>query len=176
LAALALLTGALHEDGLADSADAFGSQRTREGIKRVMKDSRIGTYGTVAVVLTYALRWFCLSRLGLAGFLVGQAAPRAGAVTVAAWAGPAGAGAGGAFAAAVGRGQVLAAWLCAGLFFYPVYREPAVLWSVAGCLLFAGLAAGYFRARLGGATGDCLGASAVLMECLVLLILTAAPQ
>ena len=175
LGALALLTGALHEDGLADAADAFGSQRSREGVLRVMKDSRIGTYGAVALVLTYALRWFCLSRLGLAGFLVGQTAPRAGAVAVAALAGPAGEGSGSAFAAAVGRGQMFAAWLCAGLFFYPVYRDPAVLWSIAACFLFSGLAAAYFRGRLGGVTGDCLGASAILMECLVLLILMAAP-
>ena len=175
LVALALLTGALHEDGLADAADAFGSQSSPEGLERVMKDSRIGTYGAVALILSYLLRGFCLSRLGLAGFLVGQTAPRAGIVAIAAWAGPAGAGSGGAFAAAVGGGQAMTAWLCAGLFFYPVYRQPAVLWSVAACLLFAGIAAGFFRARLGGVTGDCLGAAAVVMECLVLLTLMAAP-
>ena len=176
LAALALLTGALHEDGLADAADAFGSQRTREGLNRVLKDSRIGTYGTVAVVLTYLLRWICLSRLGLAGYLVGQTAPRAGIVTLAAWAGPASGGSGGSFAAAVTRGHVLAAWMCAALCFYPVYRDPAIGWCVGGCLLLAGLASAYFKKRLGGVTGDCLGAAAVAMECLVLLVLLAEPQ
>ena len=176
LMTLALLTGALHEDGLADAADAFGSQRTREGLNRVLKDSRIGTYGTVAVVLTYLLRWACLSRLGLAGFLVGQAVPRAGIVTLAAWGGPTAEGSGSSFAAALGRGHVIAAWLCAALFLYPVYRDPAITWSVAACLLAAGLASGYFKKRLGGVTGDCLGATAVLMECVVLLVLLAEPQ
>ncbi|MCB9385641.1 MAG: adenosylcobinamide-GDP ribazoletransferase [Bryobacterales bacterium] len=175
LGVLALATGALHEDGLADAADAFGSQSTPEGLMRVMKDSRIGTYGAVALLLTYALRWFCLSHLGLAGFLVGQSAPRAGVVTLAGWAGPAGEGGGGAFAAAVSRGVAMATWFCCALFYYPVFREPAVGWSVAACLLFAGVAAGYFKSRLGGVNGDCLGASAVLMECMVLLILLAAP-
>ncbi len=176
LAALALLTGALHEDGLADMADAFGSQRSRDGLLRVMADSRIGTYGAVALTLSYLVRWLCLSRLGLAGFLVGQTAPRAGVVTLAAWAGPASRGSGGELAAAVGRGHVVAAWLAAAVFFYPVYRNPAVAWAVGGCLLYAGLAAAYFRNRLGGVTGDCLGATAVTMECLTLLTLLAEPR
>jgi adenosylcobinamide-GDP ribazoletransferase len=173
LAALAVLTGALHEDGLADVADAFGSQSTREGLERVMKDSRIGTYGAVALLLSYGVRWFCLSRLGLAGFLIGQTLPRAGIVAVAASAGPATSGSGGAFAAALGRGHVIAAWLTAAAFFYPVYQDPAMGWCVAGCLVLAGLASAYFKARLGGVTGDCLGATAIAMECLVLLILFA---
>jgi adenosylcobinamide-GDP ribazoletransferase len=112
----------------------------------------------------------------LAGFLVGQTASRAGVVTLAAWAGPASDGSGGSFAAGLGRPHVLAAWLCAALLFYPVYRDPKVAWCVGGCLLMAGLASAYFKKRLGGVTGDCLGAAAVAMECLVLLILVASPQ
>jgi hypothetical protein len=48
-----LVTGALHEDGLADVADGFGGGKTREARLEIMRDSRIGTYGTIALVLSY---------------------------------------------------------------------------------------------------------------------------
>lgn len=54
-----LLTGAFHEDGLADTADGLGGGLTRQRALEIMKDSRIGTYGTVALVLAV------LSKLGL---------------------------------------------------------------------------------------------------------------
>ena len=57
LALWAFVTGALHEDGLADTIDAFGSQASREDILRILKDSRIGSYGAVALVLATLLRW-----------------------------------------------------------------------------------------------------------------------
>lgn len=56
LAAGTLVTGALHEDGLADVADGFGGGRTREDRLDIMRDSRIGTYGTIALLLTYISR------------------------------------------------------------------------------------------------------------------------
>ena len=56
LAALTLLTGALHEDGLADTADGLGGGRDREHALAIMKDSRIGTYAAVALILSFALR------------------------------------------------------------------------------------------------------------------------
>src|SRR5258708_19249841 len=56
IAAGIVLSGALHEDGLADTADGFGGGRSRESRLAIMKDSRIGTYGTLALGLTVALR------------------------------------------------------------------------------------------------------------------------
>jgi adenosylcobinamide-GDP ribazoletransferase len=53
LAAGTLVTGGLHEDGLADVADGFGGGKTREDRLEIMRDSRIGTYGTIALVLSY---------------------------------------------------------------------------------------------------------------------------
>lgn len=50
-----LLTGALHEDGLADVADGFGGGSTRERILAIMKDSHIGTYGVVALIVYFLL-------------------------------------------------------------------------------------------------------------------------
>ena len=51
-----LLTGALHEDGLADVADGFGGGSNREAKLEIMRDSRVGTYGVLALILTVGLR------------------------------------------------------------------------------------------------------------------------
>jgi adenosylcobinamide-GDP ribazoletransferase len=56
LLSLALLSGAMHEDGLADMADGFGGSRDTDSIMRIMHDSRIGAYGVLALILATALR------------------------------------------------------------------------------------------------------------------------
>ena len=56
VAATLLLTGALHEDGLADTADGFGADASRERTLDIMRDSQIGTYGAIALVLSLLLR------------------------------------------------------------------------------------------------------------------------
>ena len=56
VAAGCLLTGALHEDGLADFVDGLGGGKTRERRLEIMRDSRIGTYGTLALIVVLALR------------------------------------------------------------------------------------------------------------------------
>jgi adenosylcobinamide-GDP ribazoletransferase len=58
-----LLTGAMHEDGLADTADGFGGGRSRDRKLEIMRDSRIGTYGVVALVLVLSLRFSALQEL-----------------------------------------------------------------------------------------------------------------
>lgn len=78
------VTGALHEDGLADTADAFGGGRTRERRLEIMKDSRIGTYGAVALIAALALKGSALVALapGWAAcvLIAGHAAARLAAV------------------------------------------------------------------------------------------------
>src|SRR5579872_5153072 len=59
----ALLTGALHLDGLADTADGFGGGRTREDVLRIMRDHAIGSYGGVALVLAMALKIAAIAAL-----------------------------------------------------------------------------------------------------------------
>ncbi|NRP74077.1 Adenosylcobinamide-GDP ribazoletransferase [Ensifer psoraleae] len=56
IAVQALVTGALHEDGLGDTADGFGGGRDRESALEIMKDSRVGTYGALALILSVGLR------------------------------------------------------------------------------------------------------------------------
>lgn len=66
LAVQAALTGALHEDGLADCADGLGGGRDREHALSIMKDSRIGTYGASALILSFALRAAALAAVARA--------------------------------------------------------------------------------------------------------------
>ncbi|ODT06653.1 MAG: cobalamin 5'-phosphate synthase [Mesorhizobium sp. SCN 65-20] len=63
IAAGMLVTGCLHEDGLSDTADGFGGGRTRERKLEIMRDSRIGSYGAAALVLSILARWSALSEL-----------------------------------------------------------------------------------------------------------------
>ena len=57
---LIFLTGAMHEDGLADTADGFWGGWTKDTRLEIMKDSRIGTYGVIALVFSILIRWYCL--------------------------------------------------------------------------------------------------------------------
>lgn len=61
-----LLTGALHEDGLSDSADGIGGGRDRESALAIMKDSRVGSYGVVALILSFGLRATAIAALATA--------------------------------------------------------------------------------------------------------------
>lgn len=70
LGAGAILTGALHEDGLADVADGFGGGRDREAKLEIMRDSRLGTYGAAALMLSILARWACLVTLDNGGAVV----------------------------------------------------------------------------------------------------------
>src|SRR5271167_906470 len=63
VAATLAATGCLHEDGLADTADGFGGGKTRERKLEIMRDSRIGTYGVCALVLSLLLRVSALASL-----------------------------------------------------------------------------------------------------------------
>lgn len=61
-----LLTGALHEDGLADFCDGFGAGGTREHILSIMKDSHIGTYGVLGLIFYYLIIWNCMVAVSVA--------------------------------------------------------------------------------------------------------------
>jgi adenosylcobinamide-GDP ribazoletransferase len=63
LAASTAVTGALHEDGLADTADGFGGGKDRESKLAIMRDSALGTYGACALILSFLLRWSALAAI-----------------------------------------------------------------------------------------------------------------
>ncbi len=64
MAVTLLLTGAFHEDGLADCVDAFGGAWRREDVLRIMHDSRIGAFGAIALVVALLLKWQLLVAIG----------------------------------------------------------------------------------------------------------------
>ncbi|SFN25143.1 cobalamin-5'-phosphate synthase [Chryseobacterium oleae] len=59
-----LLTGAFHEDGFTDVCDSFGGGYGKEKILTIMKDSRVGAYGAVGIILLFALKFFSIQALG----------------------------------------------------------------------------------------------------------------
>lgn len=166
---LVLITGALHEDGLADTADGFGGGWTKEKILTIMRDSRIGSFGAVAITLSLLFRLILISNTSqarLPGFLVAS--------------------------------SVLSRWTSLPLgFSLPYAREDNGLGAaVAGQLPFSSVAWGtafafasvavalgrvallpwlitvavtaasglYFKRHIQGVTGDCFGATSQITE------------
>ncbi len=177
VAAGILLTGALHEDGLADAADGlFGGASPSRRVE-IMRDSRIGTYGVLALVLTLGLKVAALASLAPVqaawGLLAAHGGGRAAAVMVMARApyAPA-AGSGKWTPAAVGGGSAAVAALIA---LWPLLGLP--LWAAAASAVLAA-AGGAALARLsvrrlGGYTGAVLGAVEQAFEAVFLLALAA---
>ncbi|BES71559.1 adenosylcobinamide-GDP ribazoletransferase [Marinobacter nanhaiticus D15-8W] len=169
------MTGAFHEDGLADSMDALGGGYTLEDKLRIMKDSRIGTYGTIALIMALALKtallldsdtlWLallvapCVSRL--TPLLLMRALPY---VTT----------------SDTSKTKPVASGFPPDRLYFAVAFTAVVVVAafddqpeliVASLIATGGVGliwGGYLKSRLGGYTGDTLGACVVLSE-LVLL-------
>ncbi|WP_435310123.1 adenosylcobinamide-GDP ribazoletransferase [Primorskyibacter sedentarius] len=81
-----LLTGAFHEDGLADAADALGGGATRRDVLKILRDSRLGTYGALSLAMVLAIKAACLMALPLwaacSALVAGHALSRMGIVQV----------------------------------------------------------------------------------------------
>ena len=168
---LVVATGGLHEDGLADVADAFRAGRTPEKIFAILKDSRIGTFGALALIFSILIRWQALNALGAQStiaLIVSEAVPRTALVVLSHIAQPAGTGLGCALGIGLSRKVTLLA--AAQGVVIAFLAEPRL-----ACALLVGTAAivwvarYYFHLRIGGVTGDCLGATGQLVECYCLL-------
>lgn len=167
VAATVLLTGALHEDGLADTADGLFGGTTREAALRIMRDSRIGTYGAVALVLALGTKLAAVAALPVVALVAGHAGSRFLVVCVIA-ALPYARDDGKASAVGgVGRVEVAVAAVLgvAPMLLLGARAVPALLLAAAA----AWLVARWFRARLGGYTGDGLGAVQQVAELAILL-------
>ncbi len=171
------VTGAMHEDGLADCCDGFWGGWERVRRLEIMKDSRIGAYGVIALVLSLGLRWQALAVLIAAGWLwpallLTGLLSRVPMVALS-WAlRPARAdGLSRGVGRADGQRLVLAAGV-AGVLALAVAGGVAVAaaLAVAGVTVLWGLLA---RARIGGQTGDVLGAAQQLAELACLCVLVA---
>ena len=174
MAATLLVTGAFHEDGFADAVDGFGGGHEKERVLEIMKDSRIGSFGAIAIALMLLAKFNALAQIDALGGLrtlalalvAGHALSRFASTTL---------------LCTLdyvreddsAKSRPLARRLPAG------ELGLAALFGVAPCLLLTGprvwigvglaavvtvLAGAYFARRIGGYTGDCLGATQQLAE------------
>jgi adenosylcobinamide-GDP ribazoletransferase len=171
LLAMVLLSGALHEDGLSDCADAFGGGRSPEKVLAILKDSRIGAYGALALIFSIALRWQAIAQTGshLWEAMAAAGALSRGAQVALSWISrPAGEGSGRLFAATLTTPRAVTAIVLAIAIAAPlgVIALPAVVGS-AGLTV---IARDYFEQHLGGVNGDCCGALSQIVEGYVLML------
>jgi adenosylcobinamide-GDP ribazoletransferase len=178
LAAMILCTGGVHEDGLADTADGIGGGWSKEDKLRIMKDSRIGTYGALALILSLLLkfaallainpqaipaalviahavgRWSTLPMLSLSTYVSGDA------------------GSGRPFVNAVSYPRLGAAslFVLALLLWLAPGHSMAILLTTLAILLASRW---YLERKIGGITGDTLGAINQLVEISVYLVFAA---
>jgi adenosylcobinamide-GDP ribazoletransferase len=175
----AWLTGAFHEDGLADTADALGGYVERSRALEIMKDSRIGTYGALALVLAVLARLGALDAIGeraAAALIAGHAVSRWLAVTVIAAqpyvtdpdrskAKP--------LTHAISPAGLTFATVC-GLAPLALVGAPALAGLALAALARLWLGRVFLR-RLGGYTGDCLGATQQITEIAFYVALACTP-
>jgi adenosylcobinamide-GDP ribazoletransferase len=181
LGASLLLTGAFHEDGFADACDGFGGGTSREQVLAIMKDSRLGAYGAMGLVMLLGLKWAALVSVPnavLPPLLVGahmwsrwcaigliwrlpyvrdddsaKSRPVAAALSGGGW-------------AVSGMVGLLAFGLVAKIALMLGYRLEARAMAAAALAAAAAMlpVAALFRRRIGGYTGDCLGAAQQIAE------------
>lgn len=161
LVAGTLASGAMHEDGLADLADGFGGGATRERKLEIMRDSRIGSYGVVALILSLVLRVGAIAALAPQGagwaLIAVAAASRAAMPALIAALPPARSDGLGKAATAATVPAIPAAGI--GILFLLPLGPGAVL-AVAGAVTLAAIAMAVLAHRqIGGQTGDVLGAT-----------------
>lgn len=177
VAVTALATGAFHEDGLADTFDGLGGSPDRERALAIMKDSRIGAFGTVALVLILLARVVALTALGPAavGALIGgHALARLSSLPLIRRLPYARAdgGTGKPFAGGVTDTGLLGATAFAALLSLALWGSAAVVVWLAGAVVML-VTGAWYRRRLGGITGDTLGATNQFVELATYLALLA---
>lgn len=181
LAASLAMTGAFHEDGFADTCDGFGGGDTRDRTLAIMKDSRIGAFGAIGLIMLLGLKWSALVALPIAAFPVivvashvvsrwcsiglvwalsyaraegeGKSRPFDGGLTAAQW----------VLSGVIGATAVAIAAIWPGA----VVNTSLAIAAAVGFAAAAGsalAAAVHFKRRIGGYTGDCLGAVQQLSE------------
>lgn len=178
LTTLACLTGALHEDGLSDTADGLFGGWTRERRLEIMKDSRVGSYGVLALLLVTLARWSALTTILGSGqhwaalIAVGALSRAPMALLMAHLPNARGAGlshsTGAPDPAIAATGAALAALIAL------VLTGGTAIAMLIGTALTAALLARTAQRRIGGQTGDILGASQQLAEAACLAALAAA--
>ena len=177
LVAVILATGALHEDGLADFADGLAGD-TKESSLAIMRDHEIGTYGVLALLLSLAVRATAIAliaepRAVMAALIAADAASRLSAVLIMA-ALPLARRDG--LSASVGTPTAGLAAIALGVTFiiaWLLLPFGVALLLILSAIVSAVVIGRVALIRLGGQTGDVLGASSQISECLALILLVA---
>ena len=175
-----LLTGAFHEDGLADMADGFGGGYHAEQCLIIMKDSRIGTYGAVTLIMALALKFSLLVELAtynlsviLMSIVLSQSLSRAIAASLIATM-PYVSDERSSKSKPLATEQsttgsfILLFIGCLPLWFYPI---AVVVTCLMVLLIFRWLFQQWLMKKIGGFTGDCLGAAQQTSEILILMVM-----
>jgi adenosylcobinamide-GDP ribazoletransferase len=166
---LVLITGGLHDDGLADAADGFGGGSSREQVLTILRDSRIGSFGALALVLSVLARFLLLSSLPggrFTAFIVSaHVLCRWTTLPLSYFLAPARGsdGQGARIAQKISPAALLAGTLSSfAMVFYFLRME---FWiPVLAALVVTALSGLYYSRRIGGVTGDCFGATNQLTE------------
>lgn len=171
-----LATGAFHEDGFADSCDGFGGGWKKEQVLTIMKDSRVGTYAVVGLILLLSVKFFALTELGLLSiplllitYINGHAISRLGASFCVQFSdyvqdidksksksiaeNPLSA-----------RSMLYSTLLIAPAFLFLLLQNFFFIVTLIPLVLLFLIINAYFKKRIGGYTGDCLGAMQQLLE------------
>lgn len=170
MAATLLATGAFHEDGFADACDGFGGGWDKAQVLTIMKDSRIGSYGAIGVALLLLAKWNGLMELQpeilLLALVAGHAVSRF-ATTTLIWAldyvRDDAASKSKPLAHRMSASALAAAALF-GLLPCALLPLPQIGYALGAVAVVTFGAARYFVRRIGGYTGDCLGATQQMAE------------
>ena len=171
------MTGAFHEDALADACDGFGGGWDREQVLAIMKDSRIGSYGAVAVAIAVVLKVGALAALppadAVRALVAAHVLARWSSLPLI-WGLPyvrETSGVSKPFAASVTPAR-LAAGTAVAMAVLAVVLGTRALPVLVLAMVVTGLSGAYFRRRIGGITGDCLGAANQFVEVATYLALS----
>lgn len=178
LVAIIFITGAMHEDGLADFADGLAGD-TKERRLSIMRDHQTGTYGVIALVLSLAVRATAIAiiaepRVVMAALIAADATSRLSAVLIMAALPPARRD---GLSASVGSPTARLAAIALVLTFvitWLLLPFGVALFLILSAVVSSVVLGRVALVRLGGQTGDVLGASSQLCECLALIVLVIA--
>lgn len=169
---LVVVTGGLHEDGLADAADGFGGGWTKDRVLAIMRDSNIGSFGALAIGCSLLARFVFLTGLPARNFygvlLAGQVLGRWAMLPLAHWLPSARSeqGQGARIAQKTSATSLIVATTYM-VIIVSIACGVAALAMIAVACGVAALTGAYFRRRIDGITGDCIGATCQLTECAV---------
>lgn len=165
-----LLTGALHEDGFADFCDGFGGGWTKKRILEIMKDSRLGTYGVIGLLSILSLKWLALDALSISRvcltLVAGHSLSRflsASFILTHEYVGDGRASKSVALCTQMSK-TGFAFMALTGLFPLLFFREAGIFLCLVPMALLRWMLGALLRKKIGGFTGDCLGAAQQLFE------------